>query len=98
MFSKKIFFLLGMLPGLRNIDGYPPVLGIEELCPAVIAGNFGGLLVRKQRKPDFKSRRDTLRPRHGDKERMEVGTIAPLRIASPNHVPVPPVRAGLVIP
>src|SRR5207245_11486326 len=36
-------------------------------------------------------------PRNGDKERMEVGTIAPLRIGSPKHVPVPPARAGLVI-
>src|SRR5215471_18681876 len=97
MRAEEVITLLLVLPGFGDVDGYPSAIARVKLRPAVIAGNFALALVRRKRKPDLEPAGDLLRARHRDKERMKVGTVAPLRVARPESVAVSPAGAGLVI-
>ena len=69
----------------------------EEISPAVIARNLGGMFIGRKRESDFEACRGPLRTGHGDEQRMEIGAISLLGIASVKHVTVTPSCAGLVI-
>src|ERR1700692_118070 len=55
------------------------------------------MLVRWQGKSDFESRRNSLRTRHGDEQRMKVGAVAFFGVASVEHITASPTGASLVI-
>ena len=95
--SEEIVPLLLVLPRLRDVYRNPTMRRLEEIGPAVIAGDLGGVLVRRQGKSNFKARGNSLGARHGDEQRMKIGTVAFLGIAGIEHVAVPPARAGLVV-
>src|SRR5260221_12501049 len=63
----------------------------------MVAGNLAGIPVVRQRQSHFESRGNFLRTRHGDKHRMEVGTVAMLGVTGPERVAPAPARSGLVI-
>ena len=66
--AKKVVPLFLVLPRLGNIHWNPSMLWLKEFRPAVISGDFCGVLVLRQRKSNFKPRRNILRPRHGDEQ------------------------------
>src|SRR5579872_468506 len=55
------------------------------------------MLVRRKREADLKSSRNSLRARHCNEQRMEVGAVPPLRIAGVEHIAVTPTSSGFVI-
>src|SRR5580704_1954308 len=86
-----------MFPGFGDVDGNPPVGRIEEIRPAVISGDVGGMFVGWQRETDFETRRNALRTGHGDEEGMKVGAITFLRIAGVEHIAPAPTGTGFVV-
>src|SRR5947209_14265137 len=97
MRAEEIIFLLLVLPGLGDVYRNPTALLGIELRPAVITGNFAGILVFRQRETDLEFRWNVLRPGHGDKHRMEVGAVAAFGVAGPQRVSFAPAAAALVI-
>src|SRR5713226_631520 len=55
------------------------------------------MLVSRQRKPNFEARRNSGRPHHADKQRVEIGAVAALGRAGPYRIAVTPTGAGLVV-
>src|SRR5579864_6724452 len=97
MRSKKVVAFVRMLPGFRDVDGNPSFAVNVKIRPTMVAGDFGRMLVGRQREPDLKPRGNSLRSRHGNKKGMEVGTVALLGVAGVEHVAVSPACAGLVV-
>src|SRR6266852_4202457 len=53
--------------------------------------------IRRQRKTNFEARRNSGRPHHADKQRVEIGAVATLGRASPYRIAVTPTSAGLIV-
>src|SRR6266478_6853847 len=86
-----------MLPGFGDVDGNPSHLVDVELGPAVVTGDFGGVLVGREGEADLEARRNVLRTRHRHEDGVEVGAVAALGVAGPKCVAVSPPGAGLVV-
>src|SRR5882724_3773511 len=89
--------LLLVLPCFGNVDGNPSGLVDIELRPAVVTGNLGRMLVRREGKANLEARWNLLRSRHRHEYGMEIGAIAAFRITGPQRVPVAPAGAAFVI-
>src|SRR5260370_15582878 len=94
---EEIVFLLWVLPGFRRVNRYPAVGLNIELRPAVIARYRPIMLISGQRKTNFKARRNSGRPHHADKQRVEISAVAAFGRAGPYRIAVPPTGAGLVV-
>src|SRR5271155_91578 len=86
-----------MLPCFGNVYWNPSVLRLEELSPAVVSRDLGRVFVRRKRKSYFKSRRNSLRTRHGDKQGMKVGAVAFFGVAGVEHIAASPAGARFVV-
>src|SRR5216683_7112697 len=72
MRPEEIILLIGVLPSFGSIHRDPAV-GLDiELCPAVISRYSPIMLIGRQRKTNFEARRNSGRPHHADKQRMEI--------------------------
>src|SRR5690348_17201369 len=94
---KKELSLLRVLPGFRDIHRYPSMILGVEVGPAVIAGNFTGVLVAWQRKSDLEASGNALRARHRYEEGMEVGAVPALGIARVQGIAMSPAGPALVV-
>src|SRR5260370_19645786 len=93
---EEIVFLLWVLPGFRGVNRYPAV-GLDiKLRPAVISRYGAIMLISWQRKTNLEARRNSGRPHHADKQRVEISAVATLGRASPYRIAVAPTSAGLV--
>src|SRR5467141_2410224 len=97
MRPEEIVFLLRVLPGFRRVNRYPAVGLNIELRPAVISRYGAIMLISRQRKTNFEARRNSGRPHHTDKQRVEISAVATLGRAGPYRIAVPPTGAGLVV-
>src|SRR5262249_54678392 len=84
-------FLLWVLVGLGDVDGYPTLsVGVEE-SPAVVAAHLSGSAFFWQGKTNFKLGRDLVRTSKAHEEAVKVSAVAIAIFASPNRVaPAPP--------
>src|SRR6266849_1617735 len=97
MRPEEIILLIGVLPSFGSIHRDPAV-GLDiELCPAVISRYSPIMLIGRQRKTNFEARRNSGRPHHADKQRMEIRAVATLGRAGPYCIAVAPTGAGLVV-
>src|SRR5260370_12293558 len=97
MRPEEILFLLRVLPSFRRVHRYPAV-GLDiELRPAVISQYGTIMLIGRQRKANFEPRRNSGRPHHADKQRVEIRAVATPARASPYCIAVAPTGAGLVV-
>src|SRR4051812_22231932 len=97
MRSKVVVLSFRMLPGFGNIHWHPAMTGLKEIRPAMVARNFTAMLIPWEGKPNLESRRNTLRARHGDKQRMKIRAITPFSVAGIQYVSPSPARPRLVI-
>src|SRR6267143_6914919 len=94
---EEIVFLLRVLPSFRRINRYPAV-GLDiELRPTVISRYSPIMLISRQRKTNFEARRNSDRPHHADKQRVEISAVATLGGAGPYRIAVAPAGAGFVV-
>src|SRR6266849_8505380 len=97
MRPEEIILLIGVLPSFGSIHRDPAV-GLDiELCPAVISRYSPIMLIGRQRKTNFEARRNSGRPHHADKQRVEISAVATLGRAGPYRIAVAPTSAGLVV-
>src|SRR6266852_7001685 len=97
MRPEEIILLIGVLPSFGSIHRDPAV-GLDiELRPAVISRYSPIMLIGRQRKTNFEARRNSGRPHHADKQRMEISAVATLGRTGPYRIAVAPTRAGLVV-
>src|SRR6267143_4012219 len=94
---EKIVFLLWMLPGFRRVNRYPAVGLNIKLRPAVISRYGAIMLIGGQWKTNFEARRNSGRPHHAYKQRVEISAVATLGRAGPYRIAVAPTGAGLVV-
>src|SRR5437868_11405154 len=65
---KKEVALLRMLPRFGDVHRNPSLISGVEVGPAVIPGNFAGMLVCRKWESNFEKRWNSLRARHGDEK------------------------------
>ena len=87
----------GILESFAGIDREPTGLGQVELDPAVVPTDPSARSVLRHGEADFKTRRNTLAPREGDKERVEVGAVPVALSAGPEGVTVPPAATDFLV-
>src|SRR5579864_21987 len=97
MRSEVIVLFRLMVPSLRDIHRDPSVLRIEEFRPTMVTSNIGRRFVRRHLKSNLETRRNALRSRHRNEERVKISAVALLRVARIKDVASPPTRAGLVV-
>src|SRR5229473_1125282 len=97
MRPEEIILLVGVLPSFRRVNR-DPAIGLDiELRPAVISRYRPIMLIRRQRKTNFEARRNSRRPHHADKQRVEISAVAALGRARPYRIAVAPTGARLIV-
>src|SRR5256884_7510211 len=97
MRPEEIVFLVWMFPSFRRVNRDPAVGHDIEFRPAVISRYSPIMLISRQRKTYFEARRNSGRPHHADKQRVEISAVATLGRAGPYRISVAPAGAGLVV-
>ena len=95
--AEEVGPLVQVLARLGGVDRHPAEAGEVELRPAVIARDLPLAVLGRQREADGEAGRDARGPVEADEQGVEVGAVAPLGVAGPGDVAVPPAGAALVV-